>query len=119
VVLGAEAAGLQAGEPGAPRSPLYGPYFAWCVALRAPFGEILPTSAACRVLTAGLALLGVLYPPYLLALVALRRPTEEQYVALREALRAEPLDLSLLGPGLLAPDLQAVAPATLGAGGDA
>lgn len=119
-ILGAlaRAAGLtddslsELSEAGGSTSALLGPYYGWCVALRSPFGDLLPTSPGSRVLTGLLGVLGVFYPPYLLALVALRRLSPERYVALRTALQGDYFDVSLLGPGLLMPESQHVRPAS-------
>ena len=63
-----------------------GVYFAWCVVFRSTYGEIIPASTLSRILTALLALVSLLYIPYVLALVAFRRPTRQQYSDFMERL---------------------------------
>jgi len=80
---------------------LTGPYFAWQVAHRMPFGDIFPTTPYGRVMTCVLAIMGLLYMPYALALVAVRCPTLEEHENLLGRLRKNPD--AALGRGYIAP----------------
>ena len=82
-----------------------GIYYAWCVAFRMPFGDIYAGSndMVAKVMTAVLGLVGLMYQPYVLALVALRHPSVEEYQAFILALHAEPLDPTVLGRGYVQP----------------
>jgi len=52
-------------------------YYVWSVFHKVPYGDIITFSAGGKIITSIICLLGNLYQPYLLALVALRRPTLE------------------------------------------
>ena len=84
-----------------------GVYFTWCVVFRSTYGEIIPVNALSRILTAMLALIGLLYIPYVLALVAFRRPTPQQHSDLMERLSMSPMDHTLLGDGYMVPNIYA------------
>lgn len=78
-----------------------GMYWSWTVAHRVPFGDIYPDTAFGRVLTLPLAAMGVLYLPYALACVAVRRVTAEQHKSIVGQLRSNPEDA--LGRGYVEP----------------
>jgi hypothetical protein len=78
-----------------------GMYWSWTVAHRVPFGDIYPDTMFGRVLTIPLACMGVLYLPYALACVAVRRVTAEQHKSIVGQLRSNPEDA--LGRGYVEP----------------
>merc|ERR1711957_630721 len=78
-----------------------GIYWLWCVMHRAPFGDIWPNSVLGRGSAVVAALLGYMYPPYALALIAVRRPTDEEHEQLLEYLNTKPADA--MGRGYVTP----------------
>jgi len=79
-----------------------GIYFIWQVAHRMPYGDVFPAVSYSRVVTVPAAILGTLYMPYALALVAVRCPTIAQHEALLGHLRSNPEDA--LGRGYSVPE---------------
>jgi len=78
-----------------------GVYWMWTVTHRMPFGDIYPDTSFGRTMTVPAAILGVLYMPYALALVAVRTPTKEQHESLLGQLRMHPENA--LGRGYVVP----------------
>lgn len=78
-----------------------GIYWLWTVVHRMPYGDIYPNTSFGRTLTVPAAILGLLYMPYALALVAMRCPTMEQHESLLGHLRKYPEQL--LGRGYVIP----------------
>jgi hypothetical protein len=87
-----------------------GIYFLWTVAHRMPFGDVWPNTVYGRTVTIPAAMLGLLYMPYTLALIAVRCPSIEQHESLLGELRKHPEDS--LGRGYIVPDeaLRAIRP---------
>lgn len=78
-----------------------GIYWMWTVVHRMPYGDIWPETSFGRTMTVPAAILGMLYMPYAMALVAVRCPTLEQHESLLGHLRKNP-DESF-GRGYIAP----------------
>jgi hypothetical protein len=78
-----------------------GIYWLWTVVHRQPFGDIWPDTPFGRLVTVPAAWISVMYMPYALALVAVRKPNQEQHEALLEYLRRRPEDA--LGRGYVMP----------------
>jgi hypothetical protein len=78
-----------------------GVYFAWTVAHRMVYGDIYPDTPYGRGMTIVLAVTGLLYMPYALALVAVRAPTLGEHENLLGLLRKNPD--SALGRGYIVP----------------
>lgn len=78
-----------------------GVYFMWTVMHRMPYGDIWPTAPFAYVMTVIFSVIGLLYMPYTLALVAVRCPTLEQHQALLGNLRIWPENA--LGRGYIVP----------------
>lgn len=78
-----------------------GIYFSWTVAHRMPYGDLYPCTPYGRVMTCIIAVAGLLYMPYALALVAVRAPTLEQHETLLGMLRKNPE--GALGRGYIVP----------------
>jgi hypothetical protein len=87
-----------------------GIYWMWTVAHRMPFGDVWPNTSVGRTVTVPAAMMGLLYMPYTMALLAVRTPSIEQHMALLGELRAHPEDS--LGRGYIVPEeaLRAVNP---------
>jgi hypothetical protein len=79
-----------------------GIYWMWTVAHRMPYGDVWPNTGFGRTVTVPAAMLGLLYMPYALALVAVRCPTLEQHESLLGELRKHPEDS--LGRGYIVPE---------------
>eukprot|EP00928_Gymnodinium_smaydae_P032012 TRINITY_DN23305_c0_g1_i1.p1 TRINITY_DN23305_c0_g1~~TRINITY_DN23305_c0_g1_i1.p1 ORF type:complete len:264 (+),score=31.40 TRINITY_DN23305_c0_g1_i1:85-876(+) len=67
-----------------------GVYWLWCVMHRAPYGDIWPNDPWSRVVAASAAVLSYLYPPFCLALIAVRKPTQEEHDELVEHMNQHP-----------------------------
>jgi len=78
-----------------------GIYWYWCVMHRAPYGDIWPNSPFGRAVTVPAAVLSYLYPPYALALIAIRRPTPTEHAQLLAHMNAYPEEA--MGPGYFVP----------------
>jgi hypothetical protein len=78
-----------------------GIFWMWQVAHRMPFGDLWPNTPFGRTLSIIGAMLGNLYIPYALAVIAVRRPTKEGHRELMANLREHPEDS--LGRGYIAP----------------
>merc|ERR1712093_652383 len=78
-----------------------GVYWFWCVMHRAPYGDIWPNTPAGRTITAVGAIVSFLYPPYVLALIALRRPSAVEHEQLLDYFQEHPEDA--LGRGYIVP----------------
>lgn len=78
-----------------------GMYWMWTTAHRMPYGDIYPAKQFGRTMTVPAAIIGLLYMPYALALVAVRCPTMEQHQSLLGKLRAHPENA--LGRGYIVP----------------
>jgi hypothetical protein len=78
-----------------------GIYLMWQVAHRMPFGDLWPNTPYGRSITIVGAMLGNLYMPYALALIAVRRPTLAQHESLLQDLKSNPEDA--LGRGYIVP----------------
>lgn len=78
-----------------------GVYYMWTVIHRMPYGDIWPDTPFGRTLTVLASILGLLYTPYALALVAVRCPTLQQHKSLLGNLRIEPENA--LGRGYFVP----------------
>lgn len=85
-----------------------GIYWMWTVAHRMPYGDIYPTTHFSRTITVPAAMLGSLYMPFALALIAVRRPTMEQHQSLLDNLRSHPKDAFGRGYSVPAPLKEAV-----------
>jgi hypothetical protein len=81
---------------------LSGIYYFWCVVHRMPYGDIWPNTPFGRGLTIFGAVIGTLYMPYAMALIAVRCPTLEQHESLLGELKKHPEDS--LGRGYIVPD---------------
>jgi len=79
-----------------------GVYFMWQTAHRMPFGDLYPNTVIGRSCTFPMAILGLLYMPYAMALVAVRCPSMAQHEALLGELRKHPEDS--LGRGYIVPE---------------
>jgi len=88
-------------DPYGPNKWPTGFYWMWCVVHRMPYGDIFPNSPEARAITFPAGIIGLLYMPYALALVAVRCPTEEQHAALLGHLCENPEDA--LGHGYIVP----------------
>lgn len=99
--VGATCGPYLSSDPYGPNESPTGMYWMWCTAHRMPYGDIWPSTPYSRVLTFPAAILGVLYMPYALALVAVRCPSREQHEALLDVLRERPEDA--LGRGYSMP----------------
>merc|ERR1719215_270408 len=80
-----------------------GVYWMWQTAHRMPYGDLWPATSMGYVVTVPAAILGLLYMPYTMALVAVRCPSMAQHEALLGELRKHPEDA--LGRGYVIPDL--------------
>jgi len=80
---------------------LLGVQFLWSVVHRAPFGDVWPDTPFGRAVTIPAALVGYLYPPYVLALIAIRQPTASEHAKLLEHFQAHPEEA--MGPGYIVP----------------
>jgi len=78
-----------------------GMYFMWTVTHRMPYGDIYPDTSFGRTMTVPASILGLLYMPYALALVAVRCPTIQQHESLLGNLRNHP-EIAL-GRGYIVP----------------
>jgi len=78
-----------------------GVYYTWTLVHRMPFGDVFPDTPYARTASVPIAVLGMLYMPYVLALVAVRCPSIEQHQALLGHIRDRPEDA--LGRGYTIP----------------
>merc|ERR1712217_30982 len=78
-----------------------GVYWLWQVAHRMPYGDLFPNTVWGRTITIPMAMLGNLYIPYAIALIAVRRPSLAQHEELLQNLKERPHDA--LGPGYIVP----------------
>lgn len=78
-----------------------GVYWTWTVVHRMPFGDIYPNLPYGRTMTVPAGMLGLLYMPYALALVAVRCPTLDQHNSLLGNLLKYPENA--LGRGYVVP----------------
>merc|ERR1712232_464869 len=69
-----------------------GIYWLWTVMHRQPYGDIYPDTPLGRIVTVPAAWAAVMFMPYALALVAVRKPSEDQHKALLEYLQERPED---------------------------
>eukprot|EP00931_Biecheleriopsis_adriatica_P012940 TRINITY_DN114214_c0_g1_i1.p1 TRINITY_DN114214_c0_g1~~TRINITY_DN114214_c0_g1_i1.p1 ORF type:complete len:282 (+),score=42.72 TRINITY_DN114214_c0_g1_i1:57-848(+) len=79
-----------------------GMYFFWTVAHRAPFGDIWPDHPESRTVTVPMTMMSVLYPCYVLALVAVRRPNSSEHQQLLEYMNEHPEQA--MGRGYIVPN---------------
>jgi hypothetical protein len=82
-----------------------GIYWMWTLVHRQPFGDVFPDTPLGRLVTVPAALISLMYMPYALALVAVRKPSAEQHEALLDYLRRRPEDS--LGRGYVMPPVSA------------
>jgi hypothetical protein len=73
----------------------------WSVMHRAPFGDVWPDTPFGRSVTIPAAVISYLYPPYVLALIAIRRPTPTEHAQLLAHMNAYPEEA--MGPGYIVP----------------
>lgn len=78
-------------------------YLLWCIFHKRPYGEVLPYTDAGKTVCAFVCLLGNLYQPYILALIAQRKPSLSEHLQLVDALRNETFDNSIFGSGYIVP----------------
>jgi hypothetical protein len=78
-----------------------GIYWMWCVMHRAPYGDIWPDTPFGRTITVPAAIISYLYPPYVLAVIAVRRPSSAEHSQLLEHISMHPEEA--MGPGYIAP----------------
>jgi hypothetical protein len=78
-----------------------GIYWMWTTTHRMPYGDMWPDTSWGRTVTVFAAMIGLLYMPYALALVAVRCPTAEQHESLLGNLRKHPENA--LGRGYIVP----------------
>jgi len=78
-----------------------GIYWLWCVMHRAPFGDIWPDTPIGRWVTGFVTIISYLYPPFTLAVIAVRRPTMAEHKELIEHINMCPGES--LGPGYMLP----------------
>jgi len=76
--------------------------FLWTVVHRAPFGDVWPDTPFGRAIVVPAAIVGYLYPPYVLALIAIRRPTVKEHASLLEHMQG-PHPEEVMGPGYVVP----------------
>jgi hypothetical protein len=79
-----------------------GLYFMWTTVHRMPYGDMWPETSFARTMTVPAAIVGLLYMPYAMALVAVRCPTAEQHETLLGNLRKNPENA--LGRGYIVPN---------------
>lgn len=80
-----------------------GIYWMWQTAHRMPYGDLWPNTVFGRTVTVPAAIMGLLYMPYTLALVAVRCPGMAQHEALLGELQKHPEDS--FGRGYVMPEL--------------
>mmetsp|Transcript_112250 Transcript_112250/g.210511 ORF Transcript_112250/g.210511 Transcript_112250/m.210511 type:complete len:282 (+) Transcript_112250:115-960(+) len=80
---------------------LLGVQWLWSVVHRAPFGDVWPDTPFGRVVTVPAGMISYLYPPYVLALIAIRRPTPTEHAELLAHMNAYPDEA--MGPGYIVP----------------
>merc|ERR1712232_825032 len=73
----------------------------WYVMHRAPMGDIYPDTPFGRVVTVPAFVISYLYPPYVLALIAIRRPTSAEHADLVARIIDRPEEA--MGPGYMTP----------------
>jgi len=56
-----------------------GVYFVWSVFHKVPYGEIYPVTNAGKCLSSLICILGILYQPYIIPLVSIRRPSQKEH----------------------------------------
>lgn len=79
-----------------------GIYWLWTVVHRQPYGDIYPDTPFGRLVTVPAAWAGMMYMPYALATVAVRKPSPEEHEMLLDYLRNRPEDV--LGRGYVIPE---------------
>jgi hypothetical protein len=80
---------------------LIGIQWLWSVVHRAPYTGVWPDTPFGRVVTVPAGILSYLYPPYVLALIAIRRPTPTEHAELLAHMNAYPEQA--MGPGYIVP----------------
>jgi hypothetical protein len=80
---------------------LLGFQWLWSLVHRAPYTGIFPDTPFGRVVTIPAGMISYLYPPYILALIAIRRPTPTEHSELLAHMNAYPEDA--MGPGYIVP----------------
>mmetsp|Transcript_83820 Transcript_83820/g.148557 ORF Transcript_83820/g.148557 Transcript_83820/m.148557 type:complete len:286 (+) Transcript_83820:124-981(+) len=80
---------------------LLGVQWLWSVVHRAPFGDVWPDTPFGRVVTVPAGIVSYLYPAYVLALIAIRRPTPTEHAELLAHMNAYPDEA--MGPGYIVP----------------
>jgi hypothetical protein len=73
----------------------------WSVVHRAPYTGMWPDTPFGRTVTVPAGILSYLYPPYVLALIAIRRPTPTEHAELLAHMNAYPDEA--MGPGYVVP----------------
>lgn len=102
LVVGAQCGPYISEDRGYGRNDLWtGMYWIWQVAHRMPFGDLWPNTSFARTVTIPTAILGLLYMPYCMALVAVRCPSMAQHEMLLGELRKHPEDS--MGRGYVVP----------------
>mmetsp|Transcript_4832 Transcript_4832/g.6856 ORF Transcript_4832/g.6856 Transcript_4832/m.6856 type:complete len:273 (+) Transcript_4832:99-917(+) len=81
---------------------LIGIQWLWSVIHRAPLGDIWPDKPFGRAITVPAAFISYLYPPYVLALIAIRRPTLAEHEQLLASINSYPEEA--MGPGYVIPE---------------
>ena len=84
-----------------------GLYFGWCVAFGNPYGDLYPMNIQGRAITGLLDVISYLYRCYIIAIMALRKPTREEHETLLSVVASgkheEESLAQLFGPGYIAP----------------
>lgn len=80
---------------------LIGIQWLWSVMHRAPFGDVWPDTPFGRCVTVPAGIISYLYPPYVLALLAIRRPSATEHAQLLEHMTSYPEEV--MGPGYIVP----------------
>lgn len=83
---------------------LIGVQWLWSVIHRAPLGDIWPDKPFGRAITVPAAFISYLYPPYALALIAIRRPTLAEHEQLLASIHSYPQEA--MGPGYIVPETE-------------
>merc|ERR1719198_2295200 len=80
---------------------LLGVQWLWTVVHQAPLGDVWPDTPFGRCVTIPAGIISYLYPPYVLALIAIRRPTPTEHAELLAHMNAYPEEA--MGPGYIVP----------------
>jgi hypothetical protein len=83
------------------RFNLLGVQWLWSVVHRAPYGGVWPDTPFGRCVTIPAGIVSYLYPAYVLALIAIRRPTTTEHAELLAHMNASPEEA--MGPGYIVP----------------